>query len=66
MRVAVVFEKIPQTYKGCTVVDGDEYDTRYIDPTNCIIGLKFKKVRNKIDLTDTPFIIEQSNTECVY
>lgn len=66
MRVAVVFEKIPQTYKGYIVVDGDEYDTRYIDPTNCIIGLKFKKVRNKIDLTNTPFVIEQSNTECVY
>lgn len=48
VRVAMVFlDKIPSKYKGIEVLNGDEYDMRYRDPKNVIIGLKFKKVRNK-------------------
>ena len=58
VRVAMVFEKsLPSTYKGITVVNGDLYDTRYIDPKNSIVGLVFKRVRNRIDLSKTPFVI---------
>lgn len=50
VRVAVVFrDKIPEKYRGIEVINGDEYDMRYRDPKNVLIGLKFKKVRNKID-----------------
>ena len=58
VRVAMVFEKsLPATYKGIPVVNGDLYDTRYIDPKNAIVGLVFKRVRDKIDLSKTPFVI---------
>jgi hypothetical protein len=48
VRVAVVFNEVPETFMGYTVIDGDDYDMRYIDPNNVIIGLKFKRVKNKI------------------
>ena len=57
MRVAVVFDKVPSEYANKKVVNGDETDLRYLDPTDCIVGLKFKKVRNKIDTKATPFVI---------
>lgn len=57
-RVAVVFEKnLPDTYKGYKVVDGDSYDMRYVDDEGVIVGLKFKRVKNKVDKTNNPFII---------
>jgi hypothetical protein len=57
MRVAVVFDKVPTTHFNKQVVDGDKTDLRYLDPTDCIVGLKFKKVRNSIDVKETPFVI---------
>jgi hypothetical protein len=51
IRVAVVFEEVPAQYWGVQVVDGDAYDMRYQDPGKVVIGLKYKKVRNKIDLS---------------
>lgn len=57
-RVAVVFEKsLPKTYKGYKVVDGDAYDMRYVDEKNVIVGLKFKRVKNKVDKTNNAFIV---------
>ena len=62
-RVAVVFEKnLPATYKGYKVVDGDAYDMRYVDDEGVIVGLKFKRVKNKIDKTNNPFIIAIDDT----
>jgi hypothetical protein len=55
VRVAMVFNKVPQKYMNFKVVDGDKYDMRYRDKKNVIIGLKFKKVRNK--LTENKFVI---------
>lgn len=48
IRVAMVFDKVPDQYMGYKVVDGDKYDMRYLDPKDCIVGLKYKKVRNKL------------------
>lgn len=42
MNVAVVFEKMPETYIGKTVVDGDDTDLRFLDPKGVVIGLKAK------------------------
>ena len=37
--VAIVFNKLPETYKGYQVINGDETDLRYFDPKNVVIGL---------------------------
>lgn len=49
VRVSVVFKVVPETFWGYPVVNGDNYDMRYLDPKQSIIGLKFKQVRNKLD-----------------
>jgi hypothetical protein len=56
-RVAVVFkDKLPEKFWDFDVLNGDEYDMRYYDPKNVVIGLKFKKVRNSIDFENNSFI----------
>ncbi len=37
--VAIVFNQLPETYKGYKVINGDETDLRYFDPSNVVIGL---------------------------
>lgn len=37
--VAVVFNQLPDSYKGYKVINGDETDLRYFDPKNVVIGL---------------------------
>ena len=49
MNVAVVFDKLPQTYLGREVFDGDSSDLRFIDPKNVIVGLKAKGRAKKDD-----------------
>lgn len=42
-RVSVVFNgAMPSTYKGFNVIDGDDTDLRFLDDSNCIVGLKAK------------------------
>jgi hypothetical protein len=48
IRVAVVFKKVPTEFWGRVVIDGDKYDMRYRDETDVIVGLKYKRVRNKL------------------
>lgn len=48
--VAIVFDKVPETYLGVQVVDGDVNDLRFLDPLGVIVGLKAKG-RAKKDLT---------------
>lgn len=49
--VAVVFRKeLPKTYLGYEVINGDEYDLRFLDKTPCVVGLKAKG-RAKKDTT---------------
>lgn len=45
--VAIVFDKIPETYNGYKVIDGDENDLRFLDAKNVIIGLKYKVLTGK-------------------
>ena len=41
--VAVVFKgKLPETYNGRTVVNGDEHDLIFLQPSNVVIGLTAK------------------------
>ena len=49
VRVAVVFNQLPEKFWGYKVIDGDKYDMRYHDKKNVIVGLKFKRVRNKLN-----------------
>jgi hypothetical protein len=40
--VAMVFDKLPKTYKGYKVVDGDKSDLRFLDKKGVIVGLSAK------------------------
>jgi hypothetical protein len=40
--VAVVFDKLPKTWNGRKVIDGDLMDLRVLDPKGIIVGLKQK------------------------
>ena len=57
IRVAVVFEKLPEVFWDRPVIDGDAYDMRYQDEGGVIVGLKYKKVRNKLNLEKSEFVI---------
>jgi hypothetical protein len=57
VRVAMVFNTIPEMYLNYKVVPGDDYDMRYYDEKNIIVGLKYKKVRNKLP-ENTKFVIQ--------
>lgn len=56
IKVAVVFNVIPTEFWGHKVINGDTYDMRYRDPESVIVGLKYKKVRSKID-NNVKFVI---------
>jgi len=45
--VAAVFDKLPTSYKGYKVINGDETDLRFLDEKNTIVGLKYKKLTGK-------------------
>ena len=57
VRVAMVFKEVPEEYMGYKVIDGDLFDGRFKDEKNDIVGLKFKRVRNKLETTDK-FVIQ--------
>lgn len=42
MNVTVVFDRVPETYMGRAVFDGDESDLRFLDPKEVVVGLKAK------------------------
>jgi hypothetical protein len=42
MNVAVVFNTLPDTYMGRTVIDGTDTDLRFLDGENVIVGLLAK------------------------
>lgn len=58
VKVAMVFEKVPEYFMGYKVVNGDLYDMRYKDQAGSIIGLKFKTVREKLEKNNT-FVIRE-------
>jgi len=50
LNVAAVFRKVPSTFMGRTVIDGDESDLRFLDPVGVVVGLKAKG-KAKRDMT---------------
>ena len=50
MNVAVVFDRLPETYMGRRVEDADQHDLRFLDPQGTVAGLKAKG-RAKKDTT---------------
>ena len=42
MNVAAVFDALPETYMGKSVINADEHDLRFLDPKGVIAGLKAK------------------------
>lgn len=40
--VAMVFDKLPETYLGYEVINGDLDDLRFLDKKNVIVGLRYK------------------------
>ena len=41
------FTYLPETYKGFTVIDGDQTDLRFLDPRGVVVGLKLKTATNR-------------------
>lgn len=59
--IAVVFQdELPDVYMGYPVYNGDEHDVRFLDPFNCVIGLKAKGKGKK---DDSGFIIKTNQYE---
>ena len=70
-KVAVVFfdEKLPKSFHGFPICDGNTYDMRYLDPASHIVGLHYHKTANdyyidpkdgirKFRVPDTPFVVK--------
>lgn len=57
--VAMVFDRLPETYKGFKVVSGDDTDLRFLDEKGVIVGLSAKG-RAKHDKTN--FVIRTQKT----
>ena len=55
MNVAAVFDKVPESYIGRPVIDGDETDLRFLDPKGVIVGLKAK---GKAKKDTTGFVVK--------
>lgn len=54
-RVAVVFYKqniLPVSFAGFPVVDGNNYDMRYLDPAGAVVGLFYHAVGNNYKTVD--------------
>ena len=67
-KVAVVFYGgLPKTFKGWNVVSGNEYDMRYLDPKQTIIGLHYHTTANDyyIDKTTNKRMFREPNTPFV-
>lgn len=47
VNVAIVFDKLPETYNGFRVINGDDNDLRFKDDKGVIVGLRYKKNTGK-------------------
>ena len=72
--VAMVFKiknenELPKKYKGYPVVNGDITDYRVDDSKGIIIGLKWKRIANKIaekQILQSCFVIQPNDINCEY
>lgn len=55
VNVAMVFEKLPESYRGYKVISGDENDVRFIDEKGVIVGLTAK---GKAKKDNSGFVIQ--------
>jgi hypothetical protein len=55
VNVAVVFDKLPETFNGFEVINGDENDLRFKDDKGVIVGLKYKRLTGKGADNETAF-----------
>jgi hypothetical protein len=60
--VAAVFNNLPQTWNGFTVIDGDENDLRYLDYKNVVVGLVAK---GKAKKDTSGFVIQTVYDEAI-
>jgi len=60
--VAVVFDKLPETWHGFKVIDGDDDDLRYLDMGGVVIGLKAK---GKAKQDTSGFVVKTMQDETV-
>jgi len=59
--VAMVFEEIPNTFRGFPVYNGDLDDNRFLDPKGHIIALKFKgSAKKRLDAISKGFCIPKN------
>lgn len=76
-RVAVVFsgERLPKKFNGWKVISGNEYDMRYLDEPQTIVGLHYHKTANDYKMINgkrefvepnTPFVIKPNDPRCEY
>lgn len=76
-RVAVVFDghKLPATFDGWRVINGNNYDFRYLDPGRVIVGLSYHPVANDYKTVRgvrtyvapvTPFVIRGNDKRNVF
>jgi len=47
INVAIVFDKLPETFEGFKVINADETDLRFLDERGVVCGLKYKKLTGK-------------------
>lgn len=70
--VAVVFYggKLPKKFMGYNVCDGNNFDMRYLDPKNHVVGLHYHKTANDYKIINgkrtfvvpnTPFVVLESD-----
>lgn len=60
--------KLPKTFCGIDVVDGDKYDARYYDAKGCAVGLKLKVTAKMVreGIPDIPFITKEGDDKLTY
>jgi hypothetical protein len=64
VNVAVVFDtrkgrKLPESWNGYTVIDGDMHDLRFLDPKGVVVGLRAKGKARKVD---SAFVVKTNGT----
>ena len=58
-RIAVVFDRLPASWHGLRVVNGDKHDLRHLDPHGVVIGLEPKGWTAKRD--QSGFVVRLNN-----